>query len=111
MGALGRPEESSLERLTWLVGERRPDARSRAQRATSVESSRVAMPIDKNAEEEDLREERRNHAYTDYDCPSCNANNPVEMALRDGDETRCNYCGTDYKVRLSEEGRLKLKEL
>ena len=30
------------------------------------------MPIDKNAEEEDLREERRRRAYTDYDCPSCN---------------------------------------
>src|SRR4029434_9058299 len=51
------------------------------------------MPIDKNAEEEDLREERRRRAYTDYDCPSCNANNPTEMALRDGEETRSNYCG------------------
>ena len=69
------------------------------------------MPIDKNAEEEDLREERRQRAYTDYDCPTCNANNPVEMALRDGDETSCNYCGSEYKVRITDEGRLKLKEL
>ena len=44
-------------------------------------------------------------------CPSCNANNPTEMALRDGDETRCNYCGTEYKVRIQDDGRLRLKEL
>ena len=69
------------------------------------------MPLDKNAEEEDLREDRRRRAYTDYDCPSCNANNPTEMALRDGDETRCNYCGTEYKVRITDDGRLRLKEL
>jgi len=53
------------------------------------------MPIDKNAEEEDLREGRP-RAYTDFDCPSCNANNPVEMPLRDGDEMFCNYCGAEY---------------
>ena len=68
------------------------------------------MPIDKNAEEEDLKESGR-RAYTDYDCPSCDANNPVEMALRDGEETRCNYCGSEYKVRITDEGRLRLKEL
>jgi hypothetical protein len=33
------------------------------------------------------------------------------MALRDGDETRCNYCGTEYKVRIQDDGRLRLKEL
>ena len=69
------------------------------------------MPIDKNAEEEDPREERRRRAYTDYDCPSCNANNPTEMALRDGDETPCNYGGTDYEVRITDVGRLRRKEL
>jgi DNA-directed RNA polymerase subunit RPC12/RpoP len=69
------------------------------------------MPFDKNAEEEDLREERRKRAYTDYDCPTCNANNPVDLPLRDGDETRCNYCGAEYKVRITDEGRLRLKEL
>jgi len=67
------------------------------------------MPIDKNAEEEDLREGRP-RAYTDFDCPSSIANNPVESALRDGDEMFCNYCGAEYKVRIS-DGRLKLKEL
>jgi len=68
------------------------------------------MPIDKNAEEEDLREGQR-RAYTDYDCPSCNANNPVEMPLRDGDEIFCNYCGAEYRVRITDDGKLRLREL
>lgn len=46
----------------------------------------------------------------EFDCPSCNANNPLDDAIKDGDELLCNYCGSEYKAKITEEGRLKLKE-
>jgi len=47
----------------------------------------------------------------EFDCPNCNANNPTEEPLADGMELLCNYCGNEYKVKLTSEGRMKLKEL
>ena len=69
------------------------------------------MPVDQNADEEDLKEEAVRGRRTDFDCPTCNANNPVENALRDRDEISCHYCGAEYQVRITGEGRIKLKEL
>lgn len=48
--------------------------------------------------------------YAEYDCPSCNANNPCSPPIGDKDEISCHYCGTDFKVFVSDEGKLKLKE-
>jgi transcription elongation factor Elf1 len=47
--------------------------------------------------------------FREFDCPSCNANNPSEK-FTDGDEVLCNYCGTQFDVRISDSGRLKLRE-
>jgi transcription elongation factor Elf1 len=49
----------------------------------------------------------------DWDCPSCNANNPTDEFVpeKKGIEMRCNYCGAEYRVTLTDEGRLKFKEL
>jgi transcription elongation factor Elf1 len=52
-----------------------------------------------------------NAKFKEFDCPSCNANNPCDPAVGDGEEVLCNYCGQDYKVKVTEEGRMKLKEL
>lgn len=49
--------------------------------------------------------------YKEFDCPSCNANNPVDPPFGDGDEVLCNYCGEEYAARLNDEGKLKLKEI
>lgn len=46
----------------------------------------------------------------DWDCPSCNANNPSDELAKNNDEIRCNYCGTGYRVLISDEGRVRLKE-
>jgi transcription elongation factor Elf1 len=46
----------------------------------------------------------------DFDCPSCSAHNPVGDPLKEGDEVLCNYCGTEFEVRLSSEGKVKLRE-
>ncbi|WIG96309.1 MULTISPECIES: hypothetical protein [Myxococcus] len=50
-------------------------------------------------------------AHKDFDCPSCNANNPVDEPLAHGDEVRCHYCGSEFKVSVNSEGRVKLKEI
>jgi transcription elongation factor Elf1 len=47
----------------------------------------------------------------DFDCPDCNANNPADDGFAPGDEVRCNYCGMEYKVELSSEGRWRFREI
>ncbi len=49
--------------------------------------------------------------FKEFDCPSCNANNPCDPPIGDGDEVLCNYCGSEYRVKVTEEGRPKFKEL
>ena len=49
--------------------------------------------------------------FADFDCPSCNANNPASEPFGAGDEVLCNYCGTEYRVKITDEGRLQLKEI
>ena len=49
--------------------------------------------------------------YKEWDCPSCNANNPAGEPISDGDELICNYCGTTFLAKLTDEGKLKLKEM
>ena len=69
------------------------------------------MPADQNADDEDLKEEAPRSRATDFDCPTCSANNPMESALRDRDEIGCHYCGAQFQVRIGGDGRMKLKEL
>lgn len=47
--------------------------------------------------------------WKEFDCPECNANNPVDDTFGDEDEVQCHYCGSEFKARVSDEGRLKLK--
>jgi transcription elongation factor Elf1 len=54
-------------------------------------------------------EEKDGKAPTEFDCPSCNANNPCD-ALRDKDEVLCVYCGSAFEVRLA-GGKMRLKDL
>ena len=69
------------------------------------------MPIDAYDDDERPDEGGRKGGRTDFDCPSCNANNPTESALKDRDEVLCNYCGGTFLVRVSDDGRVKFKEL
>ncbi|MFP2957745.1 hypothetical protein ACLEPN_07915 [Myxococcus sp. 1LA] len=50
-------------------------------------------------------------AQKDFDCPSCNANNPLDEPPAQGDEVRCNYCGSEFKVSVNSEGRVRFKEI
>ena len=73
------------------------------------------MPMDQHDDGETERDEARSVAGrrvpSDFDCPSCNANNPLEAAPRDGDEVLCNYCGTQYLVKRPDDGRIRLREI
>ncbi|MFT3707303.1 MAG: hypothetical protein QM817_06515 [Archangium sp.] len=47
----------------------------------------------------------------EFDCPSCNANNPWPDGFKDKDEVNCHYCGTTLEARFTDEGKLKFREL
>jgi DNA-directed RNA polymerase subunit RPC12/RpoP len=49
--------------------------------------------------------------HDEFDCPNCNANNPVDDTFTHGDEVRCNYCGSEFKVSINQEGKTKFREL
>jgi hypothetical protein len=72
------------------------------------------MPLDPNHYEEEKgdpgEKEGRRRAFKDFDCPTCNANNPYDEGFGDGDEVLCYYCGQEYKVLVNDEGRLRLRE-
>ena len=72
------------------------------------------MPLDPNHYEEEKgdpgEKEGRRRTFKDFDCPTCNANNPYDEGFGDGDEVLCYYCGQEYKALVNEEGRLRLRE-
>lgn len=72
------------------------------------------MPLDPHDYEDDKddagEKEGRRRTFQDFDCPSCNANNPYDDAFGDGDEVLCFYCGQEFKVLVNDEGRLRLRE-
>ena len=47
--------------------------------------------------------------FKEFECPDCNAHNPVDDGFVVGDEVMCCYCGMEFKVKFT-GGRLKLKE-
>ena len=70
------------------------------------------MPIDKYEDDDDKdNKEDATGKFKEFDCPGCNANNPSDPPFGDGDEVLCNYCGSQYLVKVSEGGRAKLKEI
>jgi len=48
--------------------------------------------------------------FTEFECPDCNAHNPVDDGFTAGDEVLCCYCGMEFKVKLS-GAKPKLKAL
>ncbi len=45
----------------------------------------------------------------EFDCPECDANNPYPDGFGQGTEVRCFYCGSEYRVCLSEGGKWKFR--
>ena len=56
--------------------------------------------------------EESNKVYKEFDCPSCDANNPWDDGFSVGSEIRCHYCGCDYEVHPgSGKQKIKLREI
>ena len=71
------------------------------------------MQFDQNYDDDDaksLEGEGSGRRFSDFDCPDCNANNPYDDSFGDGDEIRCFYCGQEFRVDVSDSGRLRLRE-
>ncbi|MFN0061275.1 MAG: hypothetical protein ACKVPX_01980 [Myxococcaceae bacterium] len=66
---------------------------------------------DDSDDEKELGVQGNDKRYADFDCPTCNANNPVEDGLGQGEEVLCNYCGTEFRVMVSDSGKLRLREI
>lgn len=68
------------------------------------------MPAHDGYEDDDDHKDSGKRVFKEFDCPSCSANNPSE-GFGDGDEILCNYCGTEYEVKVTDEGKPKFKEM
>jgi transcription elongation factor Elf1 len=69
------------------------------------------VPYDPHATDDDeLEGDARRRRFTEFDCPACNANNPLDDGFGDGDAIRCFYCGQEVQVTVTDGGRLKLRE-
>ncbi|MCP4504058.1 MAG: hypothetical protein GY822_29385 [Deltaproteobacteria bacterium] len=56
--------------------------------------------------------EETSRVFKEFDCPSCDANNPWDDGFTYGGEIRCHYCGCEYEVSQgSGKSKLKLVEI
>jgi len=69
------------------------------------------VPIDPHADDDDEpRDQGRRRKFHELECPECNAVTPLDDGFGDGDEVVCCYCSQEFRVIVSGEGRLKLRE-
>jgi transcription elongation factor Elf1 len=64
-----------------------------------------------NDDDDEDRRAPLGQKFFEFDCPNCNAYNPWPDGFVARDEINCHYCGTSFEARVTDEGRLKLKEL
>jgi hypothetical protein len=70
------------------------------------------MPVDPYEDDDDAKKEQGSAGrFKEFDCPDCSANNPCDPPFGDGDELLCHYCGSEFVVKLSDEGRPKFRAL
>ena len=71
------------------------------------------MPNDdyyRNLDDDDLKgDDPKGKVYTEFDCPSCDANNPHD-GFHVGSEVMCYYCGLNFRVKAKGSG-IALKEI
>lgn len=62
-------------------------------------------------DDDDKPDNEKGKVRFEFDCASCNANNPWPDGFTEKEEISCHYCGTSFLVRLTDEGKLRLKEI
>lgn len=68
------------------------------------------MVLQDFGDESDNKEGTAGPSFNEWECPLCNANNPADDGMHEGEEVRCCYCGAEFRVHIDQDGRLKLKE-
>ncbi|MBI2376316.1 MAG: hypothetical protein HYV07_20140 [Deltaproteobacteria bacterium] len=54
---------------------------------------------------------KKRKKFTEFDCPDCQANNPLGEGFRVGEEVQCQYCTKIWRVRSgAEEDTFRLVE-
>ena len=61
--------------------------------------------------DDEMPEEGKRDALDEFDCPTCSAHNPTGDPLKEGQEIHCHYCGAEFRVSVTDRGKLKLKAL
>lgn len=51
-----------------------------------------------NFDDEDTKPPDDGGKWYEFDCPECNANNPMDDGFKVGAEIICHYCGQEFKV-------------
>lgn len=64
----------------------------------------------RDGHDEDEKHSEARRRFREYECPECQANNPMDDGLYEGDEVHCFYCGVGFKAAVA-DGRLKMKPL
>jgi aerobic-type carbon monoxide dehydrogenase small subunit (CoxS/CutS family) len=67
---------------------------------------------DDEDDDEDVARAAQGHRrrFTEFECPTCSAHNPVGDAFGNGDDVFCGYCGQSFVALVDEDGALRLKE-
>ena len=68
------------------------------------------MPHDQFEDDDDKELAPGTQTFKEWECPGCDANNPADPPIGTGDEALCNYCGVEYRVTVTDEGKLKLRQ-
>jgi len=55
--------------------------------------------------------EEKDAVFKEFDCPSCDANNPWDEGFSVGSELRCHYCGCEFVLKEATGRKLKFKEI
>jgi len=53
----------------------------------------------------------RDLKFSEFDCPGCNANNPVDPPFGHKAQLMCNYCGMEWEARVRDDGKVDFKEM
>ena len=69
------------------------------------------MSLRDHGDDDAQTQEGRKKVYKEFNCPECDANNPYDDGFRAGDEVRCFYCGSGFKVIEDVNNKLKFKEV
>lgn len=67
-------------------------------------------PLDHH-EDDDGGSRGKQKVRRDFDCPDCTANNPYDEGVRPGEEVRCFYCGMEYRVEATRDGRVRFRAM